>query len=229
MQPRVRSTNVARPKPDGRSRRPTGIDKRPVDHVRVEEPGPRYGDGWGVVGDLVGDRKHHGGAQKAVYAFGREELDHWEGELGRSLRDGVFGENLTTEGIALEGLRINQRLRFVPAIRAEQDPAEDVVLEVSIPRTPCATFTRHLAVRGWTRRFTERGRCGVYLRVVHEGVVRAGDVIEVLEAPDHDITMVDAFAAAMGDDDAAARIVEAGCLPQMYHQRYVDRLAARRS
>ena len=215
MSPRVRSVNLARPKPDPGTPRRTGIDKQPVASIEVFEPGPSYGDGPGVVDDFVGDVLHHGGAQKAVYAFAREELDHWEHELARGLSDGTFGENMTTEGIDLEALLINQRLRV----------GDKVVLEVSVPRTPCATFQRHLGERAWVRRFAEHGRCGTYLRVVVPGVVRAGDRIEALEAPDHDITMVEAFAAAMGDNEAASRIVEAGCLPPMYHQRYVDRLA----
>ena len=215
MEPRVRSTNLARPKPDPGTPRMTGIDKHPVAAIELFQPGPRYGDGPGVVGDLIGDVDHHGGAQKAVYAYSREELDHWEHELGRGLSDGMFGENLTTEGIDLEALLINQRLRV----------GEEVVLEVSIPRSPCATFQRHLGERAWVRRFSERGRPGSYLRVVVPGVVRAGDGIEVMEPPDHDVDMATAFAAAMGDLGAAERVVAARCLPEMYHERHVRRLA----
>ncbi|RIK09966.1 MAG: MOSC domain-containing protein [Acidobacteria bacterium] len=218
MSPRVRSTNVARPKPEP-SGKPylTGIDKRPGAALEVFQPGPRYGDGPGVVGDHVGDVDHHGGANKAVYAYAREELDRWGRELGRQLADGFFGENLTTEGIDLERMLINQRLRV----------GEQVLLEVSVPRTPCATFARHVGEPGWVRRFAAHGRCGVYLRVVVPGTVRAGDPVVAEGRPGHDVDMMTAFAAAMGDDDAARRVVEAGCLPDMYHQRYVRRLAAR--
>ncbi|MDO5740856.1 MAG: MOSC domain-containing protein [Ornithinimicrobium sp.] len=226
---RVRSTNVARPKPaGGRSRRDTGIDKWPVPQLEVFEPGPHYGDGGGVVGDLVGDTLHHGGANKAVYALSRSQVEHWEGELGRALRDGQLGENLTIEGLDLEaGLLINQRLVFHPQDRLVQAPEEDVVLEVSVPRTPCHTFAIHMAVPGWTKTFAAHGRCGIYLRVITPGVIRAGDQIEVLPPPPHDITMMVAFASAMGDDEAAARVVAAQCLPQMYQDRLRARLAAR--
>jgi MOSC domain-containing protein YiiM len=216
---RVRSVNISRPQrgptsaPGGRR---TGIDKRPVARVEVVAPLEGHGNGSGVVGDHVGNGRHHGGAQRAVYAFAREELDWWEGALGRGLPDGMFGENLTTEGLDLELLAINQRLRI----------GDDVVLEVSVPRQPCATFHAHLGERGWVRRFTERGRCGVYLRVRAPGTVRAGDPIELLEPPDHDIDMMTAFAAAMGDDVAAARVVAARCLPATYHERLARRLTA---
>lgn len=218
MTQRVRSTNVARPKrdPSGRYRR-TGIDKRPVTGVEVSAPGPSYGDGSGVAGDHVGDVKHHGGAQKAVYAFAREELDWWEGHLGRGLPDGWFGENLTTEGLDLEALLLGQRLRV----------GQEVVLEVSVPRTPCATFAAHMQEPAWARRFTERGRCGVYLRVAVPGPVAPGDDVELLSPPEHDVDMRTAFAAAMGDDEAARRVVEAACLPAMYHDRLAQRIGRR--
>lgn len=215
MLARVRSTNLAVPRPDPGAGRTTGIDKRPVDRIEVFRPGPRYGDGPGVVGDHVGDTRHHGGEQKAVYAFSREELDWWEGELGRGLPDGMYGENLTTEGLDLESLLVNQRVRV----------GDEVVLEVSVPRTPCATFQRHMGERAWVRRFTERGRCGTYLRVAVPGTVRPGDPLEVLEPPAHDVDLRTAFAAAMGDDRAARSVVDAGCLPTMYHERLARRLA----
>lgn len=215
---RVRSTNVALPKPEPRGKPYlTGIDKRPVGRLEVFEPGPGYGDGPGVVGDHVGDVDHHGGADKAVYAYAREELDFWADELARDLHAGFFGENLTTEGVDLEALLLNQQLRV----------GEEAVLEVSVPRTPCSTFARHLAEPGWVRRFAAHGRCGVYLRVVVPGTIRAGDTIEPIGRPAHDVDMLTAFAAAMGDDVAARRVVEAGCLPPMYHERHVRRLASR--
>ncbi len=209
---------MARPGPEP-SGKPylTGIDKRPVDRLEVFEPGPSYGDGPGVVGDHVGDVDHHGGANKAVYAYAREELDRWGQELGRRFDDGAFGENLTTEGLDLEALLINQQLRV----------GGEVVLEVSVPRTPCSTFAGHLGEPGWVRRFAAHGRCGVYLRVVVPGTVRPGDAITLLGRPDHDVDMITAFAAAMGDDEASRRVVAAACLPQMYHERHVRRLAAR--
>lgn len=213
----VVSTNVAAPGPDpGGEPRPSGIRKCPVATIEIAEPGPSYGDGSGVVGDLIGNAKHHGGAQKAVYAFAREELDFWGDQLGRPFDHGDFGENLTTHGIDLERLLINQRIAVGTA-----------VLEVSVPRTPCRTFAAHVGVRGWGRRFAEHGRCGAYFRVVEPGTITPGAPIELVGRPDHDVDMLTAFAAAMGDDEAAARVVAAGCLPPMYHERHVRRLAAR--
>ncbi|WP_232547080.1 MOSC domain-containing protein [Propioniciclava soli] len=225
MTPRIRSTNLARPKPDPGTPRLTGIDKRSAPAIEVFAPGsadgdgPHYGDGPGVAGDLVGDSQHHGGAHKAVYAFSREELDWWGSELGRDLPDGWFGENLTTEGLDLDRLLVNQRVRVGDAVE----------LEVSISRQPCATFARHMGERGWVKRFAAHGRCGAYFRVVGPGTVRPGDAVTPLEAPEHDIDLVTLFAAEMGDDDAARRVVAAGVVPPHWHDRLARRVRRGRS
>ncbi|AGF73765.1 hypothetical protein A605_13845 [Corynebacterium halotolerans YIM 70093 = DSM 44683] len=207
----VLSTNLAHPRTDpGGADRVSGIDKRPAPSLEVFAPGPSYGDGPGVVGDTVGDSAHHGGAQKAVYAFAREELDHWERELGRTLPNGSFGENLTTRGVDLSRLLINQRIRIGTA-----------ELEVSVSRTPCRTFAGWLDEAGWVKRFSARERTGAYFRVVVPGTITAGDELVLVDAPGHDVDMLTVFRGALGDKEAARRIVEARCLPQMYHERMV--------
>ena len=153
-------------------------------------------------GDIIGDTQHHGGNDKAVYAYSREELDYWQSELSRPLASGSFGENLTTQGIDLSALLINQRVCIGTA-----------VLEVSVPRQPCATFAGWLGERGWLKRWTARGDCGTYLRIISPGRIRPGDAIELDTPPSHGITMRMAFAAKMGDRALARRVIDAGCLP----------------
>lgn len=206
----VTSTNIARPQPDpGGSARVSGIDKRPAAGIEVSAPGPDYGDGSGVAGDVIGDVAHHGGADKAVYAFARERLDWWEGQLGRTLDDGTFGENLTTSGIDWAGALLDQRFRVGEA-----------VLQVSVPRSPCRTFAGWLGEPGWVKRFAASGDCGSYLRVLTPGVIRPGDPITALDEPDHGRTMGQAFAAVMGDWEAARDLWERRLLPPRYRARW---------
>ena len=203
MQPVVRSVNVGTPRSGIRPRgRMTAIDKRPVDAVEVRDPGPKRGGlGSGVVGDEVVTRKHHGGSTQAVYAVAREELDWWGAELGRDLADGMFGENLTTAGLDVDGSVVGERWRV-----------GSTVLEVTGPRVPCATFAAWMGERGWVRRFSERGRTGAYLAVVEPGVVTAGDAVDVVDRPAHGITVPEVFRAFMGDAGLAARVLEARVL-----------------
>ncbi|HEV7625110.1 MAG TPA: MOSC domain-containing protein, partial [Streptomyces sp.] len=97
------SVNVARPQHVPYTAAPgqlTGIDKRPVDGpVALAAPGPKGVGGSALAGDTIGDLRHHGGDDQAVYAFAREDLDSWSEELGRALAHGNFGENLTTRGL----------------------------------------------------------------------------------------------------------------------------------
>lgn len=163
-------------------------------------PGPKGVGGSGLAGDAVADRHHHGGADQAVYAYAREDLDAWEGELGRALGNGAFGENLTVGGLDVTGARIGERWRV----------GRDVVLEVADPRIPCRTFAAWLGERGWERRFTLRGAPGAYLRVVEEGEVRAGDAIVVCESPPHDVTISLMFRALTREPRLLPALLAAG-------------------
>ncbi|MFF8940945.1 MOSC domain-containing protein [Streptomyces sp. NPDC014864] len=198
------SVNLGRPRAVPYTDQPeglTGIDKRPADGaVRVAAPGPKGVGASGLAGDAVCDTRHHGGDDQAVYAMAREDLDAWERELGRTLTDGAFGENLTTAGLDISGALIGERWRVGPT----------VVLEVTCGRIPCRTFQGHLAEKGWVKRFTLRGAPGAYLRVIEAGEIRAGDAIEVVHRPDHDVTVALEFRAATTDRTLLPRLLAAG-------------------
>ncbi|MFE7891727.1 MOSC domain-containing protein [Streptomyces sp. NPDC057412] len=178
----------------------TGIDKRPVEGpVRVTAPGPKGVGGSGLAGDAVCSTKHHGGDDQAVYAVAREDLDAWERELGRPLRDGVFGENLTTSGVDVSGALIGERWRVGP----------DLLLEVTSGRIPCRTFQGHLGERQWVRRFTAQAAPGAYLRVIEPGEIRAGDAIEIVRRPDHEVTVAFQFRAVTTERSLLPRLLAA--------------------
>ncbi|MFI0965283.1 MOSC domain-containing protein [Streptomyces sp. NPDC021080] len=179
----------------------TGIGKRPVDGpVRVTAPGPKGTGGSGLAGDAVCDLRHHGGDDQAVYAVAREDLDDWERELGRTLPNGVFGENLTTLGLDVSGALIGERWRI----------GSGVVLEVTCGRIPCRTFQEHLGEKRWVKRFTQRGAPGAYLRVIEPGEIRCGDPVEIVHRPDHDVTVALQFRAATTDRKLLPRLPAAG-------------------
>jgi len=188
---RVRSVNVAAskvPNPAKPATGGTGIHKVPVHGpIRVQVPRPKNsGPGQsGLIGDVICDIKHHGGPGQAVYAYAREDLDWWGRRLGRELPDGMFGENLTTEGLNLTDAVIGERWRI----------GDELVLATTAPRIPCATFAAKMAEPRWIKRFTEVGITGVYLRVVHPGAVRTGDAVEVLTRPAHGVTITTYFRA----------------------------------
>jgi MOSC domain-containing protein YiiM len=183
----------------------TGIDKRPsTDAVLISDPGPRTGRS-GLPGDLIGDPRSHGGTDQAVYAFAREELDFWQTELGRPLPGGVFGENLTTRGLDLDGALVGERWQI----------GRDCTLEVTSPRIPCSTFATWLEEQLWVRRFTERGAPGAYLRVIVPGSVAAGDEISVVHRPAHDVSIAMMFRALTTEKSLQPLLAAAGnALPE---------------
>lgn len=166
-------------RPDAGAVGVTAIDKGPVDGaVRI--------GAYGVYADVQADRKHHGGLDKALYAYAAEDAAYWEGELGRPLPPGFFGENLRTEGIDVNAALIGERWRI----------GDRVEVEVTMPRTPCQTFARWVGgddERGWVRRFSDERRLGPYLRVVTTGRVQAGDEIAVVHRPTGAPTILDIY------------------------------------
>ncbi|GGX04389.1 MOSC domain-containing protein [Streptomyces chryseus] len=179
----------------------TGIHKRPADGpVRVVAPGPKGVGASGLVGDAVCDTRHHGGDDQAVYAFAREDLDGWERELGRTLANGAFGENLTTLGLDVNGALIGERWRI----------GADLVLEVTCGRIPCRTFADSLGEKGWVRRFTRRAAPGAYLRVIEPGEIRAGDAVEIVHRPSHDVTVNVQFRSETTERELLPRVLTAG-------------------
>ncbi|MET4782053.1 MOSC domain-containing protein [Glaciihabitans sp. UYNi722] len=159
----------------------TAIDKRSVaGAVKVNR--------YGLHADVQADRKNHGGLDKALYAYAQEDADFWELELGRPLAPGWFGENLRVSDIDVNAARVGERWRI----------GDTVEVEVTMPRSPCATFARWVGgadERGWVTRFGTEGRLGTYLRVVRTGSITAGDSIEVLSVPSEAVTVLEMFRA----------------------------------
>ena len=190
MAARVLSVNIVRALiPDVRGDlEKTAIDKRPVGGpVAVSTAGAAE---VGLAGDQVVDTRHHGGQDKAVYAYAVEDLRWWAEHLGRDLSPGTFGENLTTEGLDVTGAVIGERWRV----------GSDVELEVTYARIPCRTFHGWMDEPHWVKRFTERGAPGAYLRVLRGGYVAAGDRVEVVHRPDHAVTIADTFPIGNASD-----------------------------
>jgi MOSC domain-containing protein YiiM len=159
----------------------TGIWKLPAE-------GPVAVRGVNLDGDVQGDLAVHGGAHKAVYAYAREDIDWWEGELGTELPNGVFGENLTLREVDVTGARIGERWRI-----------GSVLLEVSEPRFPCWKLGVRFGDPHMIKRFAKALRPGAYLRIAEEGRLEAGDLVELASRPDHDLT-IEAFARAFLED-----------------------------
>ena len=151
----------------------TAIFKEPVDgRVAVR--------GVNIAGDDQGDRSVHGGPVRAIYAYAAEDYAWWEGELGRKLAPGTFGENLTTQGFDVNEALIGERWSI-----------GTTVLQITIPRVPCFKLAMRMDDPTFVKRFAAALRPGPYLTIVHEGELGQGDAIEVIHRPSHRITIAE--------------------------------------
>ncbi|GAC68411.1 MOSC domain-containing protein [Gordonia soli] len=178
----------------------SGIDKR-------QEAGRVTVGIDGLVPDHSVDTKHHGGGDQAVYAYDDAEAARWAEELGRDLPYGWFGENLRVSGLPV-----------TDAIVGEQWAVGDdgLLLETTIPRTPCRTFAVWAGEPRWVKRFMSRADVGAYLRVVTPGTVGVGDAIRVVHRPTHGVhvrhlltgagTDAEALSALLAADDVAPKV-----------------------
>ena len=171
---KVLSVNVSKPRAIqvGGREVMTGIYKEPVQgRVRVRR--------HNLDGDAQADLRVHGGEYKAVYAYPFEHYAAWERELGRGdLTPGMFGENLTVTGATEDIVYIGDTLRIGTA-----------VLQVTQPRTPCFKLARKFGRPQLIQEFLASGRSGYYLRVVEEGELAAGDVIEFVHRDPQRVTV----------------------------------------
>ncbi len=161
--------------------------------------------GVNLDGDDQADRSVHGGPDKAVYAYASEDTAWWEARLGRELGPGAFGENLTTVGLDLTHARLGDRWRV-----------GSTVLEVCQTRVPCFKLGLRFGDPTFLKTFAQARRPGAYLRILQEGDVGAGDAIEVVSRPDHDVTTGLMTEALLHDQALLPRLLEAEALPEMF-------------
>lgn len=152
----------------------SGIFKRPVRgavQLTVE----------GLAGDHQGDRRHHGGAQKALHHFPAEHyaafVRRWP-QLGDLLCPGTLGENLSTHGMTERQVCIGDIFGFGTAR-----------IQVSQPRQPCWKISHRLGVDEASLFVAQQGLTGWYYRVLDAGTVQAGDVLELLERPAPELSL----------------------------------------
>ncbi|MGD9791429.1 MAG: MOSC domain-containing protein [Phycisphaerales bacterium] len=200
---RVVSVNIAVPKTVEQRGKPTstGIFKKPTANpVRLTATG--------VEGDYVADTKNHGGPEMAVYCIDRDVYERWESgaplpaSIGTPLHlsPGIFGENLTLEGMSDTMVHIGDRFAV---------GTEGAEIEVSMPRTPCSMLGIAMGDMEFPKRFLESNHVGFYARVIREGHVRAGDSIRQSRADAAHLSVAEVVRIRFFENDNAERIARA--------------------
>ncbi len=151
----------------------TGIYKNPVEGaVAVGE--------LGLEGDFLNYAQGQRVLERAVYVFSGADCDWWGRQLGRGLEPGTLGENLRIDSIDSQDIRADDVL-VLP----------DLVLQATIPRTPCATLATRMEDKDIGRTMMESGHPGFFCRVLEAGTVEAGQQVRVERVDDSQRRVVD--------------------------------------
>lgn len=153
---------------------PSGIDKQPLaDGALVNADG--------IQSDQIADTRYHGGPDQAVYVYSVQDYAWWSTELEVDLPPGIFGENLTLDGMPSD-----------PAI-GDRLISGTLVLEVTGPRIPCHKLGLVMGDIAFPQRFRDAQRPGAYCRVLSAGVIRPGDSVIFVRNPDGRMTVGEMF------------------------------------
>ena len=209
---KLTSLNVGKPREihwKGRTVR-TGIFKEPVSgRIAIRT--------LNLDGDGQADLSVHGGPEKAVYLYPSEHYPFWREEFPDiELPWGMFGENLTTEGILENAVNIGDRFRM--------GSAELIAVQ---PRMPCYKLGIRFGRNDIIKRFMASGRSGIYFAVLKEGEVGAGDIIELISRDVNQVTISD-IARLLGSDrediKTMRRVVDVEALPENLREYFFQQI-----
>lgn len=171
------SINIGKPQTqqNGEKLETTGIYKSTVQgQVKITALGIRE--------DFIGNPKHHGGPDQALYVYGAADYAWWSRELGRDLPPGTFGDNLTIGALESADFYIGDRLQIGA-----------VILEVSAPRIPCSTLATRMGDPHFVKKYRDAARPGFYCRVIAEGEIEAGVEVTVQRSGGEAVGIVEVF------------------------------------
>src|SRR3546814_4481706 len=144
----------------------SGIVKGPV------EGAGRMG-GLGIEGDGQADLIYHGGPDKAGHLYVQDHYPFWRQITGGHewlVGPGAFGENIAASGLSEAELCLGDRFRLGTAL-----------VEVSQGRQPCWKLDYRFGRKDILATVVRTGKCGVYFRVIEEGVAQAGTEMRLVE------------------------------------------------
>jgi MOSC domain-containing protein YiiM len=210
---KIISINVGRPRLVMSNGNPvsTAIFKQPV-------TGPVMLRTLNLDGDRQADLSVHGGISKAVYAYPSEHYQFWREELPElELNPGMFGENFTSEGLFEDEVNVGDRFRVGEA-----------ELMATEPRLPCYKLGIRFGRSDIIKRFLQSRRTGIYFSVLKEGMVSAGDEVEVLHRDQNKISIADitrVFAFEKDDVDMLKRLVTLEPLSESWREHFYKQLS----
>jgi MOSC domain-containing protein YiiM len=148
-------------------------------------------------GDRQADLKNHGGEFKAVYAYSFDHYSYWQNLLNIvDMPTGQFGENLTISSLDESESCIGDRLKI-----------GDTIFTITQPRVPCFKLGIRFNNPEMPKLLIASGHTGYYLKVIQEGVVEAGDKVELVRRSDDGVTVRELFESYYKYEPSVSKLV----------------------
>ena len=183
---KVISVNVGLPRQVSYGKRQvvTSIFKEPVEgRVKVTT--------LNLAGDAQADLSVHGGFDKAVYSYPEEHYKYWKEVYPTIVMPfGMFGENLTTQGLYEDKVNIGDQYQIGSSR-----------LVVTQPRMPCYKLGIKFGRMDILEKFVNSRRPGIYYKVLEEGELGAGDDIKLLYRDKNNVTINDIVSLYINDSN----------------------------
>jgi len=165
-------------------------------------------------GDKQADLTVHGGVDKAVYSYPAEHYGYWSKLFPNAdIVWGMFGENLTTEGLIEDTVNIGDQFQIGSA-----------KIVTTQPRMPCFKLGVRFGSMEIIRKFLASGRPGIYFGVLKEGEVQTGDRIEITKRDKNNVTVGDIIRLYVAKDhventeniETMRRAIKISALPEVW-------------
>jgi len=138
---------------------------------------------YDVRGDVVVDRKYHGGSDKACYIYGANNYPYWK-SLYPNLdwHYGFLGENITMDKL--------DESTIYPGDIYELGNA---IIKITDPREPCYKLGIICGNQRVLKQFREAGTPGTYVSVIQNGEVKLGDELKLIERTQDEFNLRQVF------------------------------------
>lgn len=176
----------------------TGIYKYPVNEaIKL--------DFHDVDKDNVIDRRYHGGIDKACYLYSADHYGFWQNKYPDiEWQWGMFGENITMEGLNENNVKIGDIFRLGTAL-----------VQITQPRQPCFKLGIRLENNLAVKEFVKAELPGAYLKVLEKGIVKTGDEMKVLESKPNNFSLVEVFHLIYNAKSNIIKVKQAIKMPEL--------------
>jgi MOSC domain-containing protein YiiM len=168
-------------------------------------------------GDRQADLSVHSGPDKAVYTYSVEHYEYWRGVFpDLEMPNGMFGENLTVEGLIESEINLGDVFRIGSAI-----------VIATQPRMPCYKLGIKFGRMDVIKKFLASGRSGIYFKVSKEGKVSTGDSICQITKDLNQITISDIvrlYTIEREDLQTMRRAVKVDALPKGWKRYFLEQI-----